>query len=174
MAGPGLAVRPASPDDAPALLAIYRPLVERSAISFEQRAPDEDEFARRVDAARATHAWLVAVVDGAVAGYAYGAPHRARSAYRYSVEVSAYVHPDRRRQGIGGRLYAALLPRLAERGCFHAYAGIALPNPASERLHQKTGFARIGVFPNVGYKFGRWHDVAWWYRPLRGGRPDQD
>jgi phosphinothricin acetyltransferase len=68
---------------------------------------------------------------------------------------------------VGVALYEALFPLLAELGYFHAYAGITLPNEASVALHRKMGFAPIGTFPSVGFKFERWHDVSWWHRPLR-------
>jgi phosphinothricin acetyltransferase len=110
---------------------------------------------------------LAAEVDGRLAGYAYGTEHRSRAAYRYAVETSAYVHPDYYRQGIGRLLYKQLLSELSEKGYCNAYAAIALPNEASIALHKGVGFEYIGVFPAVGRKFGRWHDVSWWHCPLR-------
>ncbi len=162
-----LEIRQAREDDAPALLAIYAPLVERTAVSFEEQAPGADEFAARIRAANERWGWLVAEQDGAIAGYAYGGAHRARSAYRHSVEVSAYVAESHRRHGVARALYAELFPQLASLGYCNAYAGIALPNDASLALHRALGFVDIGVFPRVGRKFGCWHDVAWLHRPLR-------
>ena len=162
-----LAIRPATPADAAALLAIYAPFVERTAVSFEETVPMQAEFAERIRAANERWVWLVAESDGALAGYAYAGAHRARSAYRHSVEVSAYVAESHRRRGVARALYEALFPRLAALGYCNAYAGIALPNDASVALHRALGFADVGVFPRVGRKFGRWHDVAWLHRPLR-------
>lgn len=161
------AIRPAAPDDAAALLAIYAPFVERTAVSFEEAVPGEADFAERIRVANERWAWLVAESGGALVGYAYAGAHRARSAYRHSVEVSAYVAGSHRRRGVARALYAALFPQLAALGYCNAYAGIALPNDASLALHRALGFADIGVFPRVGRKFGRWHDVAWLHRALR-------
>jgi phosphinothricin acetyltransferase len=160
-------IRPATAADAPALLAIYRPFVETSTVSFETAVPAVEAFAARVDKALAGWQWLVAEHAGACVGYAYGSTHRERAAYRWSVEVSAYVHPDHHRKGIGRALYTQLLDALARQGYCNAYAGITMPNAGSVALHRSVGFEPIGVFKSVGRKFGRWHDVAWLQRPLR-------
>ena len=114
-----------------------------------------------------TKPWLVWEEDGRVLGYAYASGHRARAAYQWCVEVSVYVHPDARRGGIARRLYTELFERLREQGFYNAYAGITLPNPASVGFHEAMGFRPIGVYPKIGYKFGRWHDVGWWSLRLR-------
>jgi phosphinothricin acetyltransferase len=160
-------IRPASEADAAALLAIYAPFVERTAVSFETTPPDVAEFAARIRRSTAHWAWLVAECDGAVAGYACGSSHRERAAYRWSVETSAYLDPAYRRRGVGTALYRELFARLAARGYCNAYAGMTLPNDASAALHRSVGFEPIGVFRRVGYKFGAWHDVAWMQRRLR-------
>ena len=164
-------IRAATPADAPALLAIYAPHVERVATSFEEVPPTAEEFAARIERCLASHAWLVAECDGVIAGYAYGSPHRDRAAYRWSVEVSAYVHADFHRRGIARALYGRLFDDLAARGYCQAYAGITLPNEASVGLHRALGFAPIGVFPRVGWKKGAWHDVMWLHRELLAGAP---
>ena len=164
-------IRTATESDAPALLAIYRPFVETTAVSFETVAPTVDEFAARIAKAVAGWQWLVAESDGRCVGYAYGGLHRERAAYRWSAEVSAYVHRDHRRQGIGRALYARLLDELAQKGYCSAYAAITVPNDSSVALHRCVGFEPIGVFRSVGRKFGRWHDVAWFQRPLRDAPP---
>lgn len=169
-----LQIRPAAAADALALQAIYAPIVEHTTISFEATAPDAAEMARRIQAASASHAWLVAEQQGQVAGYAYGSSHRPRAAYRFATEVSVYVHERHRGTGVGAALYERLFEALAARGYFQAYAGITQPNPASTRLHERVGFSHIGTFARVGYKFDAWHDVAWWHRPLRDGHPTQD
>lgn len=165
-------IRRAQPEDAAALLAIYAPIVTDTAISFETVPPEPGEFARRIAEANRRHAWLMAERAGRAAGYAYATAHRAREAYRYSVEVSVYVHQDHRGAGVGSRLYQQLFDVLVELGYFHAYAGIAVPNPASVHLHRRLGFRRVGTLPKVGFKFGRWHDVSWWHRRLRPGLPE--
>lgn len=154
-------IRPATPADGPGLAAIYGPIVARTAISFEEIAPDADEMGRRVAATAATHPWLVAERDGAIDGYAYATVHRARAAYRWSVETSAYVAERARGRGIARALYLALVRILAAQGFRTAFAGIVLPNEASLRLHRGLGFADVGTFPRIGYKGGAWHDVYW-------------
>ena len=159
-------IRPASESDATELLDIYRPFVESTAVSFEFEPPSVAEFAQRIAKSIADWQWLVAEQDERCVGYAYGSPHRERAAYRWSVEVSAYVHPGHLRRGVGRMLYEQLFDDLALRGYRNAYAGIALPNEASIALHRRTGFECIGVFKAVGRKFDRWHDVAWYQRML--------
>jgi phosphinothricin acetyltransferase len=91
--------------------------------------------------------------------------------YQWSVETSAYVATSARRQGIGALLYRELFAALASRGYCNAFAGIALPNPASVALHHAVGFSPIGIFKAVGRKFGAWHDVAWFQKQLRNEPP---
>ncbi|OBI26076.1 acetyltransferase [Mycobacterium sp. E1386] len=160
----------ATPDDAVAIADIYAPRVLDSAISFEAVPPTAQEMRSRL-AATLTHLpWLVVTDGDAVRGYAYASPHGERAAYRWSVDVSIYLETSLRGQGRGRRVYTALLKLLAAQGYINAYAAIALPNPASVRLHEATGFSRVGVFGGVGYKNGVWWDVGWWHRPL-GDRP---
>lgn len=159
-------IRQARSDDAAAMLDIYRPIVEKTATSFELVVPTVEDFATRIETIVATHEWLVADVDGELAGYAYASPHRAREAYRYSVEVSVYVHPHYRSQGLGKALYSALFDSIRRLGFHCAYAGIALPNDPSIALHRACGFVEIGTFGEVGYKNDGWHDVSWWQRKI--------
>ncbi len=160
-------IRTATEADAEALLAIYRPFVEATAVSFEMQTPSVAEFAARIAKALAGWQWLVAERDGRCIGYAYGSSHRERAAYRWSVEVSAYVDPGHQRQGAGRALYTRLFGDLIQKGFCNAYAGVTLPNEGSVALHRSVGFEPIGVFRSVGRKFGKWHDVAWFQRPLR-------
>lgn len=122
-------------------------------------------MARRITDYSASHAWLVAEVDGAPAGYAYGSLHRTRAAYASSCDVAVYVDPVHARRGLGRALYSELLGQLAAK--YHAaFAGIALPNEASIALHQAMGFTPVGVYREVGWKMGGWRDVAWFQRVL--------
>jgi phosphinothricin acetyltransferase len=157
-------IRPATPDDAGAIQAIYAPIVEKTVISFEEIPPTVAEMAERIEATSSAYPYLAAVVDGRVAGYAYATQLRTRSAYNRSVEVTAYVAEQARKTGVGGRLYRDLLANLHERGFHAAYGGITLPNEASVRLHESVGFEYLGTFREVGFKFGRWLDVGWWQR----------
>lgn len=160
-------LRCAVAEDAKAVAAIYAPVVETTAISFEEFAPDEAEMRQRIARLGATFPWLVAESDGELEGYAYAGPHRARAAYRWSVDVSAYVREDARRRGIARKLYAGLFQILAAQGYHSAFAGVALPNAASLRLHRRTGFVEVGTYRNVGFKAGAWRDVTWLARTLR-------
>ncbi|AHG89175.1 phosphinothricin N-acetyltransferase [Gemmatirosa kalamazoonensis] len=159
-------IRLAVQSDAAQIAAIYRPAVTDSSISFEVEPPDGAEMARRIARTLARTPWLVCERGGAIAGYAYASAHRERAAYRWSVDVSAYVHADARRVGIGRALYASLLAVLMRQGFRNAYAGVTLPNDASVALHRAVGFTPVGVYRGVGYKRGAWHDVAWFERAL--------
>jgi len=160
-------IRSAAEGDAPACLAIYRPFVEETVVSFEMVSPTVEEFAGRIRKSLSAWQWLVAERDGRCLGYAYGSSHRERAGYRWSVEVSAYVSPNHHRQGIGRALYLKLFVDLIQKGYCNAYAGITLPNDGSVALHHSVGFGPVGIFKSIGRKFGRWHDVAWFQRPLR-------
>ena len=163
-----MGIRLAAPDrDGAACAAIYAPSVAAGFTSIEEVPPGPEEMAARIRRANATHCWLVEEARGRVTGYAYGSPHRAREAYRWAVEVAVYVGAAHHRQGVGRRLYEALLPRLRAQGYRMAYAGITLPNPASVGLHEATGFTPVGVFRNAGFKSGDWRDVSWWQLDLR-------
>jgi phosphinothricin acetyltransferase len=120
----------------------------------------------RIEKRLALAPWLVYEIEGAVAGYAYASAFRDRAAYQWSVEVSAYVSPSARGQGVARSLYETLFRLLAMQGFRNAYAGITLPNAASIALHSAVGFSPVGVYRNVGYKNGAWHDVAWYAREL--------
>lgn len=159
-------VRAATPDDAGACRTIYAPFVTESWVSFEDEVPSEAEMAERIAAYAASHAWLVAELDGRVAGYAYGSPHRTRGAYKTSCDAAVYVDPSFGRQGVGRALYEALFPMLKDTGYHAAFAGIALPNAASIGLHEACGFTPIGIYREVGWKLGGWRDVGWWQRLL--------
>ncbi|HEU4323738.1 MAG TPA: arsinothricin resistance N-acetyltransferase ArsN1 family B [Roseiflexaceae bacterium] len=165
-------LRLVTPEDAPAILGIYAPVVEQTAISFELAAPDLEEVRRRISEGLVRYPWLVCDAPGGPAGYAYASQHRARLAYQWAAEVSVYVHPERRGQGVGRRLYRALLALLALQGYCVAYAGIALPNQASVALHEAVGFRPLVVYRAVGYKHGAWRDVGWWECDLRPREPD--
>jgi phosphinothricin acetyltransferase len=169
-AGPRL--RDATPDDGAACAAVYAPYVADTAITFEYEAPTAAEMAQRIARAQRQHAWVVLEEDGRVVGYAYGGPYKERAAYRWACEVSIYLEPGRRRSGAGRALYGALFERLVARGFRTAVAGMTLPNPASEGLHRALGFEPVGVYRGIGWKHGRWHDVAWAQKALAaGGEP---
>jgi len=158
-----LRIRPADPSaDAAAVSAIYAPAVLGSVATFEEAAPDAAEMKGRMRTILERLPWLVAEAGGEVIGYAYAGPHHARPGYRWSVNVSVYIAQGWQGRGIGRDLYEELLALLRRQGIVNAYAGIALPNPASVRLHESIGMQRIAVYERVGFKFGAWHDVAWY------------
>jgi L-amino acid N-acyltransferase YncA len=159
-------LRLARPDDAAAIAAIYAPLLQHTAVSFEVDPVPADQMADRVVTTLLQYPWLVAEAGGDVLGYAYAAQHRTRAAYRWSTDVSVYLADHARGRGLGRALYTALLDLLTAQGYANAFAGIALPNPASIGLHESLGFVAIGVYRAVGWKLGRWHDVGWWQRRL--------
>ena len=152
--------------DAARCAEIYAPYVRDTAISFEDVPPTAEEMGRRITDAQRAHAWLVFEADGEVVGYAYGGPFMARAAYRWAASTSVYLDVGRRRTGAGRALYTALFDRLAERGIRTVLGGIALPNEASQGLHRALGFEPAGTYRRVGWKHGRWHDVAWYQKDL--------
>jgi L-amino acid N-acyltransferase YncA len=160
-------IRDADPArDAAACAAVYKPYVTDTVISFELTPPDAGEFAERIERITRTHPWLVAELDGDTIGFAYGSPHRERAAYRWAADVSVYLAARAQRRGIGRALYESLFELLEQQGFRTLCAGITLPNEASVALHEVLGFAPVGIYRNIGFKFGAWHDVGWWQRQL--------
>jgi L-amino acid N-acyltransferase YncA len=161
-------VRPASVQDAAACVAIYRPYVQDTAITFETEVPTVGEMAARITAARDTHEWLVLEGVDQIIGYAYAHAFNPRAAYQWSAETSIYIDVDHHRGGGGRKLYAQLLRRLTERGYRRAFAGITQPNEASNGFHRSFGFQDVGLYRRVGWKHDSWHDVAWMQLDLLG------
>lgn len=159
-------IRAATTADATAIATVYAPYVDTLSVSFEQRAPSPKEMARRIETITETYPWLVAESDGEIVGYAYGFRFRERWAYRFTVETAIYIASHRQREGIGRRLYMALIRTLSAQGYTQAVATIALPNDNSIEMHEAVGFNRAGVWRGVGFKQGEWRDVGLWQRPL--------
>ena len=170
-----LRIRHADPArDGAACAEIYAPFVRDSPVSFEEREPDAQEVADRIELTARTHPWLVAETDDRLVGYAYATAHRGRAAYQWAADVAVYVADGQRRKGIGRALYGALLPLLVRQGLRIACAGITLPNDASVALHEACGFEPVGVYRRIGWKAGAWRDVGWWQVELvraSDGRP---
>ena len=166
-------VRPASPEDAAACVAVYRPYVD-TPISWESEVPTVDEMATRIARLRATHEWLVLEQGDRIVGIAYGQPlKRPLPTFQWSAETGIYVDADHHRAGGGRKLYTQLLRRLTERGYRQVFAAITQPNEASNSFHRSFGFEHTGLFRRVQWKHDRWHDVAWMQLDLVGG-VDQD
>ena len=172
-----VSVRSATPADVPAITLIYAHAVKHGTASFELDPPDEAEMTRRqrtlLDGG---YPYLVAEIDGVLAGYAYAGPYRPRPAYRFSVEDSIYVDPDAQRRGVGRVLLEHLIEECERRGFRQMIAviGDSAQAPSIE-LHRALGFRMIGAVQNVGYKFGRWLDSVNMQRPLGAGattKPD--
>jgi L-amino acid N-acyltransferase YncA len=159
----GVSLRAAGATDAGQIAAIYNYYVLHSAISFEEKAVDAQEIATRMLGAQASGLpWIVAERQQATLGYTYATQWRARSAYRGSVEVTVYIAPEHTGKGIGALLYTALLEQLRQSGLHTAIAVIALPNPASVRLHEHFRFEKVAHLRQIGYKLGQWVDVGYW------------
>ena len=156
-------IRDATPEDLPAIRALYGREVEGGTASFELEPPSAEEMARRLAAVR-QHGlpWLVAEVDGAFAGYAHASPFRPRPAYRYGVEGSIYVEAAARGHGVGRALLTALVERVRAMGLRHVIGAISESDTsaASIALHRALGFREAGCYRQVGWKFGRWLDVT--------------
>lgn len=169
-----LRLRVAAPDDAAAVADAYRPYVEETAVTFEESPPDAAAVSDRIETKLETFPWFVAERDGQVVGYAYASKLRDRPAYRWTAELSVYVDRDDRGAGVGSALYRALLATLERQGFESAYGVVTVPNPESVGFHESFGFERVALFPDVGYKLGEWHDVAWYERALGERSDDPD
>jgi phosphinothricin acetyltransferase len=160
-------IRPVRPSDAEAICLIYNHYVLHTIVSFEEEAVAPEEMARRMEAvAVAGLPWLVLEEESRLVGYAYATPWKTRRGYRYAVESSVYLEASAGGKGHGSRLYAELLAELRSRPLRTVIGGIALPNEASVGLHEKLGFRKVAHFERVGWKHGRWVDVAYWQLSL--------
>lgn len=161
-------IRGAEAKDAAQIAAIYMPYVTASAISFESEPPDAEAIKARMTKYDGLYPWLVATSedDNAVTGYAYAALFRDRPAYRYIVETSIYLGGGVGGAGVGRLLYNALIETLTAQHFTQAIAVLALPNEASIALHEAVGFKRAGIYREIGWKNGQWHDVGMWQREL--------
>jgi phosphinothricin acetyltransferase len=162
-------IRSATDRDAEAIARIYNHYVLNTVVTFEEEPVPPGEIAARIkDTESARFPWLVAEQDGQVAGYAYAGRWSGRCSYRFSAESTVYLDPAAVGQGLGKRLYGALLAALRERSMHVVIGGIALPNPASVALHEKLGFVKVAHFRQVGFKFDQWIDVGYWQTQLSG------
>jgi L-amino acid N-acyltransferase YncA len=164
-------IRAAEPRDLAVITRVYDHAVRHGTASFELEPPDEKEMRRRYESLLAGgYPYLVAELGGAVTGYAYAGPYRARPAYHWTIEDSIYIAPQSHRRGIG----RALLDRLiadSEAGGFRQMIAVIgdSANAGSIELHRAAGFRMVGTFDNVGFKFGRWLDSVLMQRPLGRG-----
>jgi phosphinothricin acetyltransferase len=161
-----LAIRRATAGDAAAIAAIYNPYIRDTVITFEEEAVSEAEMADRIAEKLERHEWLVGESGGRIVGYAYYGSFRSRAAYARTVEATVYLERAAIGRGFGRALYGELIARARSGGFSEMIGGIALPNAASVALHERCGFVRVGLFPRVGYKLGRFVDVGFWQRSL--------
>lgn len=163
-------LRDATPADFPAIAAIYAHHVQYGAASFEETPPSIDEMLRR-HAAVCEHGlpWIVAEIDGRVAGYCYATPYRPRPAYRYTVEDSIYIDEAFRGRGLGRTLLTALIERCEAGPWRQMIAVVADPQGGSLALHASLGFEPVGTLRSVGFKHGSWRDTALMQRTLGEG-----
>lgn len=162
-------IRPATQADLPAIVTIYAHHVRTGTASFETEPPDLAEMTRRFQTLQdAGMPYMVAEADGRLLGYAYAGPHRARPAYRNTVEDSIYLDDAAQGRGVGTQLLQALIQACQARGFKQmvAVVGGGHQNPGSARLHARCGFREVGVLEKVGYKFDRWLDCLLMQRSL--------
>ena len=161
-----MTIRDARRSDVPAMLAIYAPFVEHTAVSFEYDVPTEAEFARRLEEHQAAFPWLVGEENGRVMGYAYAGRAFERAAYGWNAEISCYLAPELRGRGVGRRLYARIEEILTRLGYYKLFAVVTSANAPSVAFHRALGFRDAACFRNVGYKQGGWYDVLWLEKTL--------
>jgi L-amino acid N-acyltransferase YncA len=167
-------IRLARPSDASNLLQIYHPFVRSTPVTFEEGEISERQFATRIEETLKTKPWLVAEEGDSTIGYASASSFNSRAAYRWSVNVSVYVAEGHHRKGVATQLYRALFDALRILNYQNALAGITLPNAASITLHEAMGFKRVALYERIGFKLGRWHDVAWYQLALQNSeRPEE-
>ena len=153
--------------DSQQICQIYNYYIENSGVTFEEQPVNQGIMVERIASIQKQLPWLVFEEAGEILGYAYVSPWKPRSAYRFSVESSIYIANCAAGKGIGKRLYQALLERLSDYPISRVIAGIALPNPASIKLHEYLGFHKVAEFERVGFKFGNWINVGYWQQQIK-------
>lgn len=153
-------IRLASAHDVPGILTISNWAALHTHANFSSGEESLESWLRDFETTSPKHPWFIATERDAVIAFAKSSPFRGRCAYAWSAEVTVYVDPAHHRRGLARALYGVLLPVLEAQLYATLLAQIALPNDASERLHESFGFKRIGVLERVGWKFGQWYDVA--------------
>lgn len=154
-------IRLAEERDVPGILEIYSPFILDTSVTFEETIPDEASFWKRMQDIMAELPFLVCEIDGRIAGYAYASGYRSRASYRWSKEVSVYIHPDFYRRRVGQALYTSLNKMVQYQGVANLLAIITMPNEPSVSFHEQMGYRKCGEFSKVGYKLGQWQNVGW-------------
>lgn len=160
-----MAIRFATPADSPALLKIYGQYIE-TPVTFEYVLPTEQEFAGRIAGISQAYPYLVCEENNKITGYAYACRHLERAAYQWNAELSVYLDRSFTSRGLGKKLCRILIDILKSQGVRTVYGGVVAPNAKSEALHKALGFEAAGVYRNMGYKCGKWHDVIWFAKQI--------
>jgi len=155
-------IRLATKEDAASMLNIYAPFILNSGITQEIEIPSLENFTQRIISTLSERPWLVYIINGELAGYAYAGKHRERKGYQWCIEPSVYIESKYYNRGVADALYTALFSILKLQGYVNAYAVITLPNDKSVRFHEKFGFSYLTTYKKIGFKLGQWHDVGWW------------
>jgi phosphinothricin acetyltransferase len=160
--------------DFPAILDISNWATCHTAANFRKEPDTLEHWVDLWKGKAERHPWLVAEFEGSIIGFAMASPFHGRCGMEHTAEVTVYVHPNHLSRGVGRALYDVLIPTLREQGFRTLVAMITVPNPASERLHEMFGFEKVGSLAHVGWKLGRWHDIAIWQHILDdgNGRPE--
>ena len=174
-------IRDAGPEDAETLQKIYDWYVRNTAVTFEYETPTAAQFRERMERTMERYPYLIAETDGRADGYCYAGPFVGRAAYDWSCELSIYLRPDVRRNGIGRMLYGEMEKRLRAMGIRNLYACIGVPRGEdayltrdSERFHKRMGFTTVGTFRACGAKFGRWYDMIWMEKMVGSHSPEPE
>ena len=163
-------IRKVQLNDAARIAEIYNYYILHTIVTFEEEVLSGEEMEARLKEHNTELPWLVYEEEGQVMGYAYAVNWRARAAYRNSVEISIYLDHRHRGKGVGSVLYKDLIERLIEMEFHVIIGGVSLPNPASEKLHEKLGFKKVAHFKEVGYKLNQWVDVGFWEILVEGSK----
>ena len=163
-----ISIRSANPEDAKELLKIYAYYVTYTAISFETEVPSEEEFKLRIEEVLKSYPFIVACKDDEILGYAYLHSFVGRKAYELSAETTIYLNPDKKKMGIGKKLYSVLEDIAKAQNITNLYSCIGYVDKEDEYLnnnsvqfHEHIGFRMVGKFENCGHKFGRWYHMVW-------------
>lgn len=159
-------IRMANESDSEEILGIYAPYIKNTVITFEYDIPTIDEFKSRIRKISKDYPYLVCTLNDKIIGYAYSYRHKERAAYKWNVELSVYINNAYLNYGIGKAFYTALIEISKLQNIQNIYGGVTCNNINSEKLHEYFGFKKLGVYHNTGYKFGKWHDVAWFEKSI--------
>lgn len=175
-----LQIRIATVEDSAALLDIYKPYVEKTAVTFEYEVPSLEEFSGRIKTILKKYPVLVAECESEILGYAYAGAFQSRAAYAWAVETSIYIREDCRKFGIGRLLYEELENILRKQNIVNLNACIAYPTEEdtyltkdSVKFHEKMGYRMVGEFRQCGYKFNRWYNMVWMEKHIGEHRKEQ-